>query len=66
MSIAGEALGSGELLAHPIAVLAIPALVPAAVVVGVIIYIAKKDRREEQHERELANAAAPDTTKVSK
>ncbi|HJT94356.1 MAG TPA: hypothetical protein VJ777_20865 [Mycobacterium sp.] len=64
MYIAGDALGSGELLAHPVAVLAIPALVPAVVVVGVIVYIAKKDRREEQQERELANAE-PSTTKVS-
>ena len=65
MFIAGDVLGSGELLAHPIAVLAIPALVPAVVVVGVIVYIARKDRREEQEERELAGDAEPDTTKAS-
>ena len=32
------------LLAHPIAVLAIPALLPAIILVGVILYIARRDR----------------------
>ena len=34
--------------AHHAALLAIPALVPAVVVVGVVLYIARKDRREEK------------------
>jgi hypothetical protein len=38
----------GEILwAHHAALLAIPALVPAVVVVGVVLYIARKDRRDE-------------------
>lgn len=41
-----------QLLAHHAALLAIPALVPAFVVVAVILYIARKDRRKEREERE--------------
>ena len=41
-----------QLLAHHAALLAIPALVPAVVVVGVILYIAGKDRLKEREERE--------------
>ena len=40
-----------QLLAHHAALLAIPALVPAVVVVGVILYIARKDRLKEREER---------------
>ncbi|MET0767212.1 MAG: hypothetical protein ABWX57_04540 [Aeromicrobium sp.] len=47
----------GELLAHHVALLAIPALVPAVVVVGVVLYIARKDRREEREERDLIERA---------
>lgn len=43
-----------QLLAHHAALLAIPALVPAVVVVGVVLYIARKDRRED---RELIERA---------
>ncbi|AXT85967.1 hypothetical protein C6I20_12770 [Aeromicrobium sp. A1-2] len=46
-----------QLLAHHAALLAIPALVPAVVVVGVVLYIARKDRREEQAERDLIDRA---------
>lgn len=52
MTPAGE-----QLLAHHAALLAIPAIVPAVVLVGVILYIARKDRREEREERELIDRA---------
>jgi hypothetical protein len=42
-----------QLLAHHAALLAIPAFVPAVVVVGVVLYIARKDRREEREEHAL-------------
>ncbi len=43
----------GEVLyAHHAALLAIPALVPAVIVVGVVVYIARKDRRDEAREQE--------------
>ena len=43
----------GEVLwAHHAALLAIPALVPAVVVVGVVLYIARKDRRAERDEED--------------
>lgn len=45
------------LLAHHVALLAIPAIVPAVIVVGVVLYIARKDRREEREERELFDRA---------
>lgn len=44
-----------QLLAHHTALLAIPAFVPAMVVVGVVLHLARKDRREE---RELIKRAA--------
>jgi hypothetical protein len=47
----------GVLLAHHVALLAIPAIVPAVIVVGVVLYIARKDRREERAERELLERA---------
>lgn len=46
-----------QLLAHHATLLAIPALVPAVVVVGVILHIARKDRREEREEREVIERA---------
>ncbi len=46
-----------QLLAHHVALLAIPALVPAIVVVGAVLYIARKDRRDEREERELIERA---------
>ncbi|GAA3515929.1 hypothetical protein GCM10022234_08820 [Aeromicrobium panaciterrae] len=59
MTPAGE-----QLLAHHVALLAIPAIVPAIVVVGVVLYIARKDRLDERAERELIERAfepEPDT-----
>lgn len=38
------------LLAHHVALLAIPAIVPAVIVVAVVLYIARKDRKAEQQE----------------
>lgn len=52
MTSAGE-----QLLAHNLALVAIPALLPALVVVGMVLYIARKDRRDEQEERELIERA---------
>ena len=53
---------AGEVLyAHHAALLAIPALVPAVVVVGVVLHIARKDRREEREEREIIERAFEDT-----
>lgn len=46
-----------QLLAHHVALLAIPAIVPAIVVVGVVLYIARKDRQAEQGECELIERA---------
>ena len=51
----------GALYAHHAALLAIPALVPAVVVVGVVLHIARKDRREEREEREIIQRAIEDT-----
>lgn len=49
---------AGEvLLAHHVALLAIPAIIPAVVVVGVVLYIARKDRLDEKNERELIERA---------
>lgn len=45
------------LWAHHAALLAIPALVPAVVVVGVVLHIARKDRRDEADERDLIERA---------
>jgi hypothetical protein len=52
MTPAGEVL-----LAHHVALLAIPAIIPAVVVVGVVLYIARKDRVDEREERELIERA---------
>lgn len=56
---------AGEILwAHHAALLAIPAFVPAVVVVGVVLYIARKDRQDEQRELaedEAKRRADPDT-----
>lgn len=46
-----------QLLAHHVALLAIPAFIPAVVVVGVVLYIARKDRRDEREEREIIERA---------
>jgi hypothetical protein len=49
--------GGDQILAHHASLLAIPAFVPAVVVVGVVLYIARKDRREEREERDLIERA---------
>ena len=55
-------IAAGDVLyAHHAALLAIPALVPAIVVVGVVLHIARKDRREEREEREIIERAFDDT-----
>lgn len=40
-----------QLLAHHALLLAIPAFIPAIVVVAVVLYIARKDRRDEAREK---------------
>ena len=56
--------GGDQILAHHAVLLAIPAFVPAVVVVGVILYIARKDRREEREERDIIERALePDDDK---
>lgn len=52
MTPAGE-----QLLAHHAALLAIPAFIPAVVVVGVVLYIARKDRIDERKENDLLRRA---------
>ncbi|WP_456696794.1 hypothetical protein [Aeromicrobium sp. P5_D10] len=59
MTPAGE-----QLLAHHVALLAIPAIVPAVVVVGVVLYIARKDRVAEREEQELLERAFEDEGKT--
>ncbi|MET0931821.1 MAG: hypothetical protein ABWX74_20055 [Aeromicrobium sp.] len=61
MTPAGTDPFTDVLLAHHVALLAIPAIVPAVIVVGVILYIARKDRREERAERELIERALDPT-----
>jgi len=46
-----------QLYAHHAALLAIPAFVPAIVVVGVVLYIARKDRLAEREENETLRRA---------
>lgn len=46
-----------QLFAHHPVLFAVPAFVPAIVVVGVVLYIARKDRQEEAEERELIERA---------
>lgn len=57
MTPPGDGIGTDVLLAHHVALLAIPAIVPAVIVVGVVLYIARKDRREEREERDLIERA---------
>ena len=57
MTPAGPQPVHDALLAHHVALLAIPAIVPAVIVVGVVLYIARKDRREERQEREIIERA---------
>lgn len=50
--------GAGEqLLAHHVALFAIPAVVPAIIVVGIVLYLVRKDRREERQEQQLMDPA---------
>jgi len=46
-----------QLYAHHAALLAIPAFVPAIVVVGVVLYIARKDRIAEREENDALGRA---------
>lgn len=58
---AAQAAAAGEVLwAHHPLLIAIPAFVPAIVVVGVVVYIARKDRADEA--RELAEERRRDET----
>jgi hypothetical protein len=45
-----------EILAHPVAVLAIPAFIPVVVVIVTVLWVARRDRVAEA--RELAEAQA--------
>ena len=57
--------GADQLLAHHAALLAIPALVPAVVVVGAILFIARRDRLAEREEADVLGRALdgePSTT----
>lgn len=57
----GVLVAAEVLRAHHAALVAIPAFVPAIVVVAVVLHIARKDRRDEAAERELIDRAfAPD------
>lgn len=55
----------GQLAAHPVLLIALPAFIPAIVLIAAIIYIARKDRKEErlELEQELAAAATTNTTR---
>jgi hypothetical protein len=53
-------IAAGVLYAHHAALLAIPALVPAIVVVGVVLHIARQDRLAEREEREIIERAFED------
>lgn len=51
-----------EYLAHHYLLLALPAFLPAVIVVAVILYIALRDRREGRDAaKATGNAAKPDT-----
>lgn len=62
MTPAGPQPVGDVLLAHHVALLAIPAIVPAVIVVGVVLYIARKDRREEKEERDIIERAFEEET----
>lgn len=47
------------LLAHPVALLAIPALVPAIVVILVVLWVARRDRIAEERERAESDPDGP-------
>ena len=49
-----------QLLAHHPLLVAIPAFVPAIALAGVVMYIVRKDRREEREENELLRRALGD------
>jgi hypothetical protein len=57
MTPAGDQPIPDQLWAHHAVLLAIPAFIPAIVLVGVVLYIARKDRREEREEREIIERA---------
>ncbi|GLE51471.1 hypothetical protein [Mycobacterium montefiorense] len=49
-----------EYLAHHWIVLAVPAFLPAVIVVAVVLYVALKDRRDGQAEDSREPGTAPD------
>jgi hypothetical protein len=49
-----ELLADERLWAHPIAVLALPAFIPAVFLVGLVFWIARRDRLAEQAELDEA------------
>ena len=51
--------GEGLLWANHAVLLAIPALLPAVVVVAVVIHIARTDRRDESHQHDVAPKTRP-------
>lgn len=55
-----------QLWAHHPVFFAIPALVPAVVVVAVVLHIARQGRREEREERELIDRAFEDENNPEK
>ena len=56
-----DGAAAGEVLwAHHAALVAIPAFVPAIIVVAVVLHIARKDRRDEREEDELLRRALDD------
>jgi hypothetical protein len=57
MTPAGDQHLPEQIGAHHALLLAIPAVVPAIVVVAVVLYIARKDRLDERMEHELIDRA---------
>ena len=61
LTVAIDGVAAGEVLsAHHAALVAIPAFVPAIIVVAVVLHIARKDRRDEREEDELLRRALDD------
>lgn len=55
-----DQLWSEQLWAHHPLLVAIPAFVPAIALAGVVMYVVRKDRREEREENELLRRALGD------
>lgn len=60
VTVTADVASSEVLLAHPIALLAIPALAPALVLIAVVLWIARRDRLAEQAESQEADGPAPE------